>query len=159
VVLCFVLRTHSRRCCFCYTTKTAASSPEEKERFVSSIIRALDSDPDLRTTTANGRAFIVRAELFAETGRFEEAVQDATTAIELFRSAQQSPPLVANALNARAYRVLADVHELQGNYPAAAEALQKIAASNPAMRTKIVKELERLQQRAAASASRATPPQ
>ena len=112
----------------------------------------MQSDPDLCVSTANARAYVVRAELYAETRRPEAALRDAEMAIELLllRSAADSPA-AGNVLQARAYRVSSDVREQSGDYQAAADALRAMALCNPALRSKVTIELERLQQRANAS--------
>jgi hypothetical protein len=96
----------------------------------------------------HARAYVVRAEVYvAIPGRVEEAMQDAKAALDLLRVPEDGST-VRNILKARAYRVEADVHEVSGNYQSAADALRAMAACNPAMRTKVAKELERLQQAA-----------
>lgn len=148
---------------------TPANLPQDKERFASSVIRALENDPDLRQSTANIRALVFRASLLMEqTGRSKEALTDAECAIDLLlRRASVETTTTdtttttttgssGSLLMAQAYRVLADVQELAENYPAAMEALQLMAVSQPAMRTKVVQELARMRQRAAAAAAAAT---
>jgi tetratricopeptide (TPR) repeat protein len=133
----------------------------EKERFASSIVRALEIDPDLRHSTANIRALLFRAALLAEqTGRSHEALADAERALDLLRGSGGVETHTAagtggSVLMAQAYRVLADVHESFANYPAAMEALQNMAVRQPALRSKVAKELERLQQRSSAASRRA----
>lgn len=131
-----------------------ASSMDEKDRFVSSIIQTLEADEVLRLSLANCRAYVFRAELYGEAGRLDESIADAERAIQLLRSASSSPSSSSKSaplLLAKAYRVLADAYEQSGNCKSAMEALQGAAAADPAFRTKLFKEIQRLQQRAAES--------
>jgi lipopolysaccharide biosynthesis regulator YciM len=77
---------------------------------------------------------------------------DLETALEaLQRSALLSDPSTSTLvhrqqLQARAYRVLTDVHLQSGNVASAIQALRLLAECNPALRTKVNQELEQLQQ-------------
>ena len=126
---------------------------DEKDRFVSSIIKTLEADEVLRSSMANCRAYVFRAELYGQAGRLDESVADAERAIQLLRSASSpsSSSKSAALLLAKAYRVLADTFEKTGNCELAMKALQGAAAADPASRTKLSKEMQRLQQRAAES--------
>jgi tetratricopeptide (TPR) repeat protein len=140
---------------FCLPTIrfTLAPTLEEKQRYTSSIIRVLEDDDDLRMSTANVRARIYQAEILSELGIYQEAIDEVTKSIQQL----SSPSLIEiktkfhDILLAKAYRVAADVYELSGNYVAAIESIQRMAATNPEMRTKVVKELDRLKQRATAA--------
>jgi len=132
-----------------------ASSMDERDRFVSSIIKTLEADEVLRLSMANCRAYVFRAELYGQAGRLDEAIADAERAIQLLRSASSSPSSSSSKsaplLLAKAYRVLADTYEQTGNCELAMKALQGAAAADPASRTKLSKEMQRLQQRVAES--------
>lgn len=130
-----------------------ASSIDEKDRFVSSIIKTLEADEVLRLSMANCRAYVFRAEVYGQAGRLDESVADAERAIQLLRSASSpsSSSKSAPLLLAKAYRVLADTYEQTGNCELAIKALQGAAAADPASRTKLSKEMQRLQQRVAES--------
>lgn len=128
-----------------FSSLIPATPLEEQDRFVSSIIKALEADEVLRLSTANSRAYVFRAELYCRAGRLGESIADAKCAVELLSTGtpSKSAPLLA-----KAYRSLADAYERQGNWKKAMEALQGVAAADPALRTKISKEMEQLKQRA-----------
>ena len=104
-------------------------------------------------STANARARIYQAEILSDLGSYSEAINEVSKSIQQL----SSPSLTETKTNfhdvllAKAYRVAADVYELNGNYIAAIESIQRMASTNPDMRTKVVKELERLQQLATAA--------
>jgi hypothetical protein len=121
-------------------------SPEEKERYASSIIRVLDSETDLSMSTANARASVFLAEVLFVTKRYQDSINEAIKSINRLTSTSNQNEMNPSqcTLLTRAYRVLADVHEQNGNYTAAIESVQAMASYNPAMRTKVTKEVERL---------------
>ena len=129
---------------FTALSTNVATTTDEKERFVSSIIKTLEADEVLRFSTANSRAYIFRAELYGQTGRFEESVADAKAAIQILSASSKD----VSSLLAKAHRVLADTYEQTGNWKLAVEALRGVATSNPSLRSKITKEIELLRQRA-----------
>jgi tetratricopeptide (TPR) repeat protein len=131
-----------------------AQSLGEKEVFASSIIRALESEEDLCISTANARASIFLAEVLTETQQYDDAITLVTKAIQRLPSyPNQSGTPSQVTLLTRAYRVLADVYEQMGNYGAAMKAIQAVASCNPAMRTKISKQVDRLRQLSAQQSS------
>jgi lipopolysaccharide biosynthesis regulator YciM len=110
----------------------------------------LESDEDLCLSTANARASIFLSEVLTESRRYDDAIK----AIQrLSSSPNQSGTPSQIALRTRAYRVLADVNEQTGKYGAAIEAMHTVASCNPAMRTKISKEIDRLRQLSAHQSS------
>ena len=131
---------------------TVVSTLEEKQRYTSSIIRVLEED-DLRMSTANARARIYQAEILSDLGSYSEAINEVSKSIQQLSSLplKETKTKFHDVLLAKAYRVAADVYELNGNYIAAIESIQRMASTNPDMRTKVVKELERLQQLATAA--------
>ena len=104
-------------------------------------------------STACARARIYQAEILSELGCYQEAVDEVTKSIQQLSSLspRDSKTKFQDVLLAKAYRVAAEVYELSGNYAAAIESIERMAIANPDMRSKIVKELERLQQRASAA--------
>jgi tetratricopeptide (TPR) repeat protein len=120
---------------------------EEKLRYTSSIIRVLEEDDDLRLSTSNARAKTYQAEILSELGNYQEAIDEVSKVIEQLSSIDVKSKF-HDILLAKAYRVVADVYEMSGNYVAAIESIQRMAATNPEMRAKVDKELQRLQQRA-----------
>jgi tetratricopeptide (TPR) repeat protein len=130
-----------------------AQSLEDKRRYTSSIIRVLDEDDDLRMSTANARARICQAEIILESGNDQEAIDEITKAIQLLTSPAllETTTKIHDTLLAKAYRVAADAYEQTGDYNAAIDSIQRMASTNFDLRTKVVKELERLQQLARAA--------
>lgn len=124
------------------------SNLEEKRRYTSSIIRVLDDEDDLRTSTANARARIYQAEIILELGNYQEAIDEVTKSIQQLTapSLLETKTKFHDILLAKAYRIAADAYEQSGDYVAAIKSIQSMASTNPDMRTKVVKELERLQQ-------------
>jgi tetratricopeptide (TPR) repeat protein len=129
-----------------------AQLPAEKERCASSVINALQNEPELQQSTVFARVTILRAEVYLATDRLDLARRDLETALEaLQRSALLSDPTTSTLvhrqqLQARAYRVLTDVHLQSGNVASAIQALRLLAECNPALRTKVNQELEQLLQ-------------
>jgi tetratricopeptide (TPR) repeat protein len=127
-----------------------AQLPAEKERCASSVINALQNEPELQQSTVYARVTILRAEVYLATDRLDLAQRDLETALEaLQRSAllsENDSSSQVRQLQARAYRVLADVHVQSGNVASAIQALRLLAECNPALRTKVNQELEQLQQ-------------
>ena len=123
------------------------SNLEEKRRYTSSIIRVLDDEEDLQTSTANTRARIYQAEIILELGNNQEAIDEVTKSIQQLTSPSllETKTKFHGILLAKAYRIAADAHEKGGNYEAAMKSIQSMADTNPDMRSKVVKELERLQ--------------
>lgn len=123
------------------------SNLDEKRRYTSSIIRVLDDDTDdLRMSTANTRARIYQAEIILEMGNYNEAIDEITIAIQQLTAPSILKTRFYDILLSKAYRIVADAYEQSGDYLAAIKSIQYMASTNPDMRTKIVKELERLQQ-------------
>ena len=104
-------------------------------------------------STANARARIYQAEILSDLGSYSEAINAVSKSIQQLSSLplKETKTKFHDVLLAKAYRVAADVYELNGNYIAAIESIQRMASTNPDMRTKVVKELERLQQLATAA--------
>ena len=121
-----------------------ATSPEEQDRFVSSIINTLEADDELRFSTANCRAYIFRAEMFSKAGRWDDCITNAKRAVHILSPISPSTAFLA----ARSYRLLADTYEQTQNWTEAIDALKGIIAAKPDLCTKISNEIERLKQRA-----------
>lgn len=125
-----------------------APNVEQKLRFASSIIDTLEHDHTLKHSTANVRAHVFRAELYADSGQLEEGLEDTNRAIQLLSSDRTT---VSNKLKAKAYRIVADIHEKNGQYVHAMDAYRGMVACDPSLRSKVTKEITRLQQLAAAA--------
>jgi tetratricopeptide (TPR) repeat protein len=119
-----------------------ASSPEEKERFLSSVIKSLRSDTALAGSLAGIHALVLRASARCEAENYPAALQDAQEALAALQSQQRQ---VHVSWEGQAWRVSADAHQALGNFPAAVEALQEWAVHTPSFRTKAMKEIQRLQ--------------
>ena len=79
-------------------------------------------------------------------GNYQAAIDDATISIQQLSSLVESRTKFHDVLLSKAYRIAADAYERSGDYVAAIKSMQCMASTNPEMRTKVVKELERLQQ-------------
>ena len=110
-----------------------ATTLAEKDRFLSSVIRALESDGP---SSALARALVMRAESRLEASLYSDALQDLEQAL--------SVP-TATSVQSRAYRVAADAYEAQGMYAEAIQSLIQLASLDSGYRTKINKEIQRLQ--------------
>jgi tetratricopeptide (TPR) repeat protein len=121
-----------------------ASSPGEKERFLSSVIKSLGIDTALAESLAGTHALVLRASVRCEAGNYEAALQDAQQALAALQSQSQQRQ-VNVSWEGKAWRVSADAHQALGNIPAAVEALQGWAVHTPAFRTKALKEIKGLQ--------------
>jgi tetratricopeptide (TPR) repeat protein len=106
----------------------------------------LDGEDDLRLSTANARARIYQAELLLEDGKLLEAIDDVTKSLQLLLSPECVPTSFHTTLLSKAYRIGADAYEQSGNYDAAIQSICCMADANPDLRSKVVKEVERLQQ-------------
>lgn len=125
---------------FFLTQYCVADSAEDKERFVTSIIKALETD--FGKSTALARALIYRARLYVSTQQLFEAETDAMHALDILNRSEQQLVYQATA-------VLADIFEFQGNIQEAANLLQDLADHDRSMRSKLIKEVERLRNRGA----------
>lgn len=133
---------------FCLPEIAPAPNLEQKLRFASSIIDTLEHDPKLKHSTANVRAYVFRAEVHMESGQLTAGLEDANHAIQL-SSADQT--IASNKLKAKAYRIVADIHEKNGQYVHAMDAYRGMVACDPSLRSKVTKEITRLQQLADAA--------
>jgi tetratricopeptide (TPR) repeat protein len=126
---------------------------EEKERFLSSVVRALEGNEGLNRSSVLGRALTTRAEVNLENGRYQECLKDVNRATELLLKGMPRSSSSHNhhrkAVAARAYRCAADAHEAMGNLPDAVKSLQLQASCNPSFRSKAAKAIQRLQAKAA----------
>lgn len=110
----------------------------EKDKFYSSIIRVLGSDPLLVESSAHARALVLRAQTRYEEGRLDEALSDAIAATQV---ACASP-----TVQSVAWRTVSDAYRSQGNLHEAIEALREWERVDPSYRTKIRNEIAELVQ-------------
>lgn len=107
-----------------------APSKSERDRFLNSVIKALDKNEALRNSAAMAHALVLRA----------ASVED------LQRASLLDP------LHPTVWRALSDLEEANGNVRGAMQALQQWAKHQPKLSTKIGRELDRLATASAASA-------
>ena len=110
-----------------------ATTLAEKDRFLSSVIRALESDGP---SSALARALVMRAESRLEASLYSDALQDLEQALSM---------PTATSVQSRAHRIAADAYEDQGMYAEAIQSLIQLASLDSGYRTKINKEIQRLQ--------------
>ena len=108
---------------------------------MNSVIQTLSADSELDSSSANARAHVLRAEMYYNEKRYQDALRDTTAAIELSGT--------TDSLKARAWRITADTHLAAGQLDEAVQALQQVAVCNPHFRSKIAKEIQQLNQAAA----------
>lgn len=108
----------------------ATTTLEQKEKFLTSVLRALDADEALSKSHAKAHAHALRGQARLDAQQHELAKTDAHLAISLGWT--------------KAYRILADAEEGLGNIAGAVEAFQQWGAVDPAFRTKVNKEIQRL---------------
>jgi hypothetical protein len=118
---------------------------DEKLRYTTSILRVLDDDPDLSRSTAKFRASLYHAEILFESGNSQDAMIIVNESIQQLLVLQDKTILYKNLLS-KAYRILADIYEHNKNYISAIDAIQCIGKINPEMKSKVINELDRLQQ-------------
>lgn len=109
--------------------------PPAKERFLSSVIQALTADPDFVESPALQHAHLLRAQARLSKKRYDDALMDARQAM-------------GSIYAAHAWRVMADAFEALGRREDAVEALKAMASCTPQLRTKVMREIEALQQQA-----------
>ena len=111
-----------------------APDPSEKERFLNSVINALDKDIALAESNSMAHALTLRAQLILEDRDRLDLARD-----DLIRAAAIDPkhPIV--------WRVLATLEEERKDTAAAIQALSQWAANQPRFSTKVQNEIKRLQ--------------
>ncbi len=119
---------------FYFTVLLSAETPQEKERFLSSVISALDKKDELKKSYAMAHAHALRAKLFIKNKDYPAATRDAEFAVKL------------DSTNDLAWRSLADAHEASGNFEDAIKVLQRWSKARPAFSTKANKEIQRLRE-------------
>lgn len=111
-----------------------APSLEEENRFLTSVITALDKKDELKDSFAMAQARAMRATANLKTSHYKEAIEDAQCAVEL------------DPTNDKAWRTLTDAHEASGNVQGAVEALQCWSKARPTFSKKANKEIQRLKE-------------
>lgn len=124
----------------------AANSFEEKDRFLSSVIQVLQNDPLLRSSSANLRAHVLRADARCDYGMFEEGLRDITEGLASVDSHGPSIATHEAALMGRAWRARADCYCSLGRTAEAEKALEQWAVYDPSSRNKADAEIKRLRQ-------------
>lgn len=110
-----------------------SSNTGKKLKLLNRAIQSLQ-DVELVQTTAMAHALILRADVNIDSipQNIEQSLKDAMQAAEI------------DDLNGRAWRVVADAKEANGDVPGAIEAISNWAMKNPSFAGKAKKELERL---------------
>lgn len=109
---------------------------KEEERFLTSVISALEKKEELKESSAMAHAHMMRAKMHFKSGNFEQAVRDAECAVNL------------DANKDKAWRTLVDAQEAAGNIPSAIESLKNWSKASPSFSTKANKEIQDLRERA-----------
>ena len=138
--------SHTTFVCLCLSRDTATTF-EEKERCLSSVISVLQNDPLLRMSTANLRALVVRAQVRHEYGMVDEALRDLAQATAMACSDSGNNNTSNHRLLGLAWRTQADCYQTLGSVPEAEEALRQWALCDPSCRTKVLHEIQALRQR------------
>lgn len=113
-----------------------SSIPEEKQRFLSSVIRSLDVDDLVGNSSVHARALLMRAELILSTGQYEQVRRDVQRVLSM--------DTASVVVRGRACLAAADAYEQEGKISEAIRSLQQWAAIDPSFRSKISNEIERL---------------
>lgn len=125
-----VILTHYAHTVFVLTAETL----EEKIRFFSSVISALEKKDELKDSYAMAHAHALRAKVYIKDGEYDHAISDAQCAVKL------------DPTNDKAWRTLADAHEACGNLQGAVQALKQWSKARPSFSTKASKEVQRLKE-------------
>ena len=110
---------------------------EQQERLYQSVISKLVASEDFSTSGVLAHALSRRARYYLEVGDNHHAIEDAVKALAFGTTASAKT-------RSRVYRVLADAHEGLGNLKGAIQALQEWCKMDPIVRTKVQKEIQRL---------------
>jgi hypothetical protein len=110
---------------------------EQQERFYQSVISKLMASEDFSTSGVLAHALSCRASYHLELGENHHAIEDALQVLAFGTTASAKT-------RSRVYRVLADAHEGNGNLKEAIQALQEWYKMDPIVRTKVQKEIQRL---------------
>ena len=115
-----------------------ASSPAEKESLVTPVIESLSANMDYSSSRALSHALTIRADarLDCFPSIAEGALEDSKRATAI------------NPLNGRAWRVLADALEANGNIEDAIQATSRWGEVDPSFATKAKNEIARLSKKA-----------
>jgi tetratricopeptide (TPR) repeat protein len=110
----------------------SAASPDEKLNAFNSVIRTLEPKGE---SSVLARALVLRSELYVESGRYQEALTDARQVLTMPTTIQVSR---------RAWRLQTDAHTSLGQIDDALCCLQDWLKHDPAFRSKIATEIERI---------------
>lgn len=130
-----------------------ASQYKEKEKLFSSVLKVLTSDTELGNSFARVHAQVLRASARCNAHLYDEALLDTKEAIGVVEDCQKQQESSASSsssalslLSARAYRIQAEAYEGLGRIPEAIESLRQWAKCDESFRTKVMNEIQRLQQ-------------
>ena len=116
-----------------------ATTPEDKLKFLNSVIKKLTSLEDLATSAANAHAHGARAHVHFELQDYDLVKEDARRALEIHHHTPGMPPLPSSV-----WRVLVDAEEATGQFEAALEVLRQWTDRQPQFATKVAKEAQRV---------------
>jgi ATP/maltotriose-dependent transcriptional regulator MalT len=112
----------------------AASSFDEKHRFLNSVVSVLEGEPELAQSSALARALVSRAQARYEDQHTEEALGDALRATSM----------KSTSWNALSWRMVADCYKTLGKPDEAIAALREWGSCEPAFRSKVNREIQEL---------------
>jgi tetratricopeptide (TPR) repeat protein len=128
---------------YIYTlTPFIAKTMQEKVKNYESVINALQSDDQLRVSSAHARALILLGSVYCDAGQFDEALKSKDDAFCVFTEGLELPEL-----HAKAHGMAAEAYEGLGRLTEAVEALRQRIACDPSFASKISKEIERLNEK------------
>jgi hypothetical protein len=129
----------------------AVSSPEERERYISSVIEVLEANDSLKGSPAHIYALGQRAEGRLELSQQDGALTDAMEALSWIRRAVASTSLRAEAnrpkFYATVFRIAVDANVYNGMFESALSILQEWEKVLPSYQTKITKEMRVVQEK------------
>ena len=118
---------------------------------MSSVIRALDNDEQLKYSTANARARVLRCDANIETGRDELldlVLSDAKEAVSIIQHQLDIITGLSNdlsSLEGRALRLQSDAYVRKKQFQDAINCLREASRANPIMQSKYITDIGRIQ--------------
>lgn len=158
-----------------------AYSLVDKEKFYSSVIKALNADESLSASLTNIHAYILRAEALVDasgisgastvagtdSAKSEQSSHSQNALLDVEEALKRLEPLIKGGgdksaqtlvleLKARAHRVAADANEAMGRFPEAMVEFKQWAdcKQDPSYQAKAVKEVQRIKERQGKSSVR-----
>jgi tetratricopeptide (TPR) repeat protein len=129
---------HLKLTLFIYKLCILGAPLEQQVRLYNSVVSKLMASEEFSSSGVLAHALSRRARYYLELGENHHAIEDALQTLTFGSST------VCAKTRSRAYRVLADAHEGLGNLQEAIQALQEWYKMDPIVRTKLQKEIQRL---------------